>query len=153
MQIASLICSFVIVFLSLSSVARAQDVDLCAIDRHPAQFCGEMITVRGTTFHHMEGSGLKNDRCWTVLNPRTPESAGVRVRFKLKRDESWQTFTHYDSMSWDLPVSASVDGPSTTPPHYKVTATFHGLFACNRKQRPWYFLVVESVSDVKVEQD
>jgi hypothetical protein len=153
MQIASLICSFVIVFLSLSSVVRAQNVDPCAIYQDPSQFCGKMITVRGTTGHFMEGGGLMNDRCRTGLSGRTPERAGVRVRFKLKRDESWQTFTHYDSMSWDLPVSVSVDGPRVSHPDYKVTATFHGLFACNRKRFPWYFLVVESVSDVKVEQD
>jgi len=144
--------------LSSCSVAHAQDADLCAIDQNPSQFCGKMITVRGSTWHEQEGGGLKNDRCRTVLWWQTPEKSGIQVSFKLKRDESWQTFTHYDSMSWNLGSGNPLPGFAPTPeslpvlpPHYLVTATFHGLFACRRKQTPWFFLVLESVSDVKVE--
>ena len=125
---------------------HAQGVDLCAVDRDPSQFCGKMITVRGTTWHGVDNGGLKNDRCQTALWWQTPEESRVRVRFKLKRDESWQTFTHYDAMSTDL------SGYPSPQPNYSVTATFHGLVACKRKQIPWYFLVLESVSDVKVQQ-
>jgi hypothetical protein len=106
-----------------------------------------MITLRATTWHGMESGGLENDRCKVPLHWRTPENAGIHVHFKLKRDESWQTFTHYDAMSSEV---HSVPAPE---PQYVVTATFHGLLVYKPKQKPWLFLVVESVSDVKVEPD
>gem|GEM_PF-5630142 len=105
-----------------------------------------MVTVRASTWHGVDNGGLKNDQCQTVLGVRTPDNAGVPVRFKLRQDESWQTFTHYDSMSSEL------YGYPSSQPHYLVTATFHGQVVCKRKQRPWFFLVVESVSDVKAEK-
>jgi hypothetical protein len=147
MQIASVACSLAVALISLCPIAQAQDTDLCAIDRTVSQFCGKMITVRATTWHSVDGGGLENAQCRTVLSSRTPEDSGVHVRFKLKRDESWQTFTKYDAMSSELHYYPS------TQPNYVVTATFHGQFVCDKKRRPWYFLVVESVSDVKVEPD
>jgi len=49
-------------------------------------------------------------------------------------------------------MSTELSGYPSPQPNYSVTATFHGLVACKRKQNPWYFLVLESVSDVKVQQ-
>jgi len=161
MEQASLIGSLAAALLSLCSLAHTQQVDLCAIQRDPSQFCGKMITVRGTTWHGMESAGLDNDRCKTVLFPRPPEHSGQYVRFKLKRDESWQLFEHYDAMSSEIhfgtmqsfsPTFFDDPPPPPPPPNYMVTATFHGELVCRRKQRPWFFLVVQSVSDVKVEQ-
>jgi hypothetical protein len=156
-QIGFLARSFAVAVFCLCPIVHTQEVDLCAIDRNPSQFCGKMITVRGST--EQSFGGLMNDRCETVLAPRTPENSGVRVRFKLKRDKSWQKFTHYDAMSTELrggPLPEFAQSPdsieSPPPPNYSVTATFHGLFVCKRKQIPWFFLVVESVSDVKAEQ-
>lgn len=157
MQIISLSCPFALALLC--SVVQAQNVDLCTIDQNPSEFCGKLINVRATTWHGIDNGGLKNDQCQTPLEWRTPGSAGVHVRFKLKRDESWQTFTHYDAMSSDLGggseswlASPQDPSPPQPPPNYQVTATFHGLFVCKQRQRPWFFLVLESVSDVKVEQ-
>src|SRR6185312_13296537 len=88
--------------LSMCSLVQAQDANLCAIAKTPSQFCGKMITVRGTTWHGVDNGGLRNDQCRTGLGWKTPEKSGVHVRFKLKRDEAWQTFTHYDAMSTEL---------------------------------------------------
>jgi len=162
-QIMSFICSCALAFFSIYPLARSQEADLCAIDRNPSQFCGKMITVRGTTWHGLEHGGLRNDQCQTVVGWKTPEKSGVHVRFKLKRDDSWQTFTRYDAMSSDLrggplplpwlDLQRPTQPPTQPPLHYQVTATFHGLFVCRRRQIPWYFLVLESVSDVKVAPD
>lgn len=159
MQRASLIGSLVVAVLSICSLGHAQDVDLCAIDRDPSQFCGKMITVRATTWHGVHHYGLENEGCKTALGWRTPEQKGTRVHFKLKRDESWQTFTHYDAMSSDIhggqlpDLSESLESlPPPPPPNYLITTTFKGQLVCKRKQIPWFFLVVESVSDVKTEQ-
>ena len=146
MQIISPIyCSIAIAVFALSSTVRAQNVDLCAIARSPSQFCGKMITIRATTWHSVDGGGLESGQCRTVLSLQAPEKSKVPVPFKLRRDESWQTFTHYDAMSSEL------SGYPSPQPNYLVTATFRGLFACRRELTPWYFLVLESVSDVKVE--
>ena len=160
MQIASWSRPFAFaLLLFLCSVVQAQNVDLCAVDQNPSQSCGKFITVRGTTWHGVDNGGLKNDRCQTSVWWRTPEDVGVHVRFKLKRDESWRTFTHYDSMSSDLgggPTRSSDPEHAPQPAqqlNYRVTATFHGLFVCKRQQIPWYFMVLESVSDVKVDPD
>jgi len=158
MQKLTLRCALAVTILYSCSAAHAQDADLCAIDRDPSQFCGKMITVRATTWHGVDNGGLRNDQCQTALWWQTPEKSGVRVRFRLKQDESWQTFTHYDAMSTDLhggPLPGFAASPGSLhpppPPNYSVTATFHGLFVCKRKQIPWFFLVLESVSDVKAE--
>jgi hypothetical protein len=135
------------IFMTICSVAYGEGVDLCEILRTPSAFSGKMITVRATTWHGMENAGLKNDECKTPLHWRTPEDAGVRVQFKLKRDESWQTFTHYDAMSSEVHSFPSPE------PQYLVTATFHGLLVYRPRQSPWLILVVESLSDVKVEPD
>lgn len=160
MQIVSRFRPFAFaLLLFLCSSVQAQNVDLCAVDQNPSQFCGQLITIRGTTWHGVNNGGLKNDKCQTVVWWRTPENAGVHVRFKLKRDQSWRTFTHYDAMSSELgggptPSPDPEHAPQPTQqPNYRVTATFHGLFACKRQQIPWYFLVLESVSDVKVDPD
>jgi hypothetical protein len=147
----ALICTFAAALLAESSVMYSQDVDLCALGRNPSQFSGKMITVRGTTLHGLENHGVSNDRCIIPLDLRAPEKAVVRVAFKLKQDDAWQTFVHYDAMSSDVRY-----GPESGP-HYLVTATFHGLLVYKPPRKGSYFitliLIIESVSDVKVEQD
>ena len=144
MPIASFTCSLLAILLLIGSAANAQETDLCAIRRDPTKFCGKMISVRGTFWSGIESGGLRNESCETVLLPIAPENAGMHVPFTLKRDKAWQKFSRYSAVSSDL------NGEPSENIHYDVTATFHGLFACNRNKIPWFFLVVESVSDVKV---
>jgi len=133
--------------MCLCSLIYGQNIDPCDLDRYPARFNGKMISVRATTWHGTHNAGIKNNICKVPLDWRTPESAGVSVRFKLKRDDSWKTFAHYDAMSSELHTIPTVG------PQYQVTATIHGLFIIMSRRSPRLLLVIESVSDVKIERD
>jgi len=137
-------------FIVSPKITSAEMVDLCLIGKpHPGMFNGKMITIRGTTFHSPEHSGLFNDRCEIPIHLVYPGGEGIKVSFGLKKDKEWDKFSHYDS--FNTGVLTGFD-----PKYYKVTATFHGLFQYFPAVKGSNFftlrLVVESVSDVSVEK-